>query len=105
MDPLFSEFEIFASRGQKYTPVDHKMLLNYKESESGRSFRKEFRRQEPLPHGYQVLLRILVQTLLHSFLHLLLNVRISEGRGSDLECCRRSRARLPDGRDSGADHA
>ena len=35
MDPLFSEFEIFASRGQKYTPVDHKMLLNYKESESG----------------------------------------------------------------------
>ncbi len=35
MDPLFSEFEIFASKGQKYTPVDHKMLLNYKESESG----------------------------------------------------------------------
>ena len=35
MDPLFSEFEIFASRGQKYTPVDHKMLLNYKESDSG----------------------------------------------------------------------
>ena len=35
MDPLFSEFEIFAPRGQKYTPVDHKMLLNYKESESG----------------------------------------------------------------------
>lgn len=35
MDPLFSEFGIFASRGQKYTPVDHKMLLNYKESESG----------------------------------------------------------------------
>ncbi len=35
MDPLFSEFEIFASKGQKYTPVDHKMLLKYKESESG----------------------------------------------------------------------
>ena len=35
MDPLFSEFEIFASKGQRYTPVDHKMLLNYKESESG----------------------------------------------------------------------
>jgi pyruvate dehydrogenase E1 component len=35
MDPLFSEFEIFASKGQKYTPVDHKMLLNYKESDSG----------------------------------------------------------------------
>lgn len=35
MDPLFSEFEIFASKGQKYKPVDYKMLLNYKESESG----------------------------------------------------------------------
>ncbi len=35
MDPLFSEFGIFASQGQKYTPVDHKMLLNYKESEVG----------------------------------------------------------------------
>ena len=35
MDPLFSEFEIFASNGQKYTPVDHTMLLRYKESESG----------------------------------------------------------------------
>ncbi|PDH22061.1 MAG: pyruvate dehydrogenase (acetyl-transferring), homodimeric type [Marine Group II euryarchaeote MED-G38] len=35
MDPLFSEFGIFSSQGQKYTPVDHKMLLNYKESEAG----------------------------------------------------------------------
>jgi len=35
MDPLFSEFSIFASHGQKYTPVDHAMLLKYKESESG----------------------------------------------------------------------
>jgi len=35
MDPLFSEFEIFASKGQKYTPVDHSMLLRYKESEDG----------------------------------------------------------------------
>jgi len=35
MDPLFSEFEIFASQGQHYTPVDHSMLLKYKESKSG----------------------------------------------------------------------
>jgi len=35
MDPLFSEFSIFASHGQKYTPVDHAMLLRYKESKSG----------------------------------------------------------------------
>ena len=35
MDPLFSEFGIFSLGGQKYTPVDHAMLMNYKESESG----------------------------------------------------------------------
>ena len=35
MDPLFSEFGIFSLAGQKYTPVDHAMLMNYKESESG----------------------------------------------------------------------
>jgi pyruvate dehydrogenase E1 component len=35
MDPLFSEFGIFSLGGQKYTPVDHTMLMNYKESESG----------------------------------------------------------------------
>ena len=35
MDPLFSEFGIFSIGGQKYTPVDHTMLMNYKESESG----------------------------------------------------------------------
>ena len=35
MDPLFSEFGIYSSFGQQYTPVDHKMLMNYKESTSG----------------------------------------------------------------------
>ncbi len=35
MDPLFSEFGIYSSFGQLYTPVDHKMLMNYKESTSG----------------------------------------------------------------------
>ena len=30
MDPLFSEFGIFSQQGQNYTPVDHKMLMNYK---------------------------------------------------------------------------
>jgi len=35
MDPLFSEFEIFSLKGQQYTPVDHSMLLRYKESISG----------------------------------------------------------------------
>jgi len=35
MDPLFSEFSIFSPQGQKYIPVDHSMLLRYKESESG----------------------------------------------------------------------
>ncbi len=35
MDPLFSEFGIYSSFGQQYTPVDHKMLMKYKESTSG----------------------------------------------------------------------
>ena len=35
MDPLFSEFGIYSSFGQLYTPVDHKMLMNYKELTSG----------------------------------------------------------------------
>ena len=35
MDPLFSEFGIYSQVGQKYTPVDHKMLMNYKEARTG----------------------------------------------------------------------
>tara|TARA_Y100001970_G_scaffold59553_1_gene75779 strand:- start:31891 stop:34608 length:2718 start_codon:yes stop_codon:yes gene_type:complete len=35
MDPLFSEFGIYSSFGQLYKPVDHKMLMKYKESKSG----------------------------------------------------------------------
>ena len=35
MDPLFSEFGIFSLFGQKYKPVDHMMLMNYKESQTG----------------------------------------------------------------------
>ncbi|MCU1453270.1 MAG: 2-oxo-acid dehydrogenase subunit, homodimeric type [Acidimicrobiales bacterium] len=35
MDALFKEFGIYASQGQKYEPVDHALLLSYKESKSG----------------------------------------------------------------------
>jgi pyruvate dehydrogenase E1 component len=35
MDSLFKEFGIYASQGQKYEPVDHSLLLSYKESTSG----------------------------------------------------------------------
>ena len=35
MDPLFSEFGIYSHSGQKYKPVDHKMIMKYKESVSG----------------------------------------------------------------------
>ena len=35
MDPLFTEFGIYAFAGQKYEPVDAGMLLTYKESMSG----------------------------------------------------------------------
>ena len=35
MDALFKEFGIYASKGQHYEPVDHALLLSYKESQSG----------------------------------------------------------------------
>ncbi len=35
MDSLFKEFGIYASQGQQYEPVDHALLLSYKESQSG----------------------------------------------------------------------
>ena len=38
MDPLFSEFGIYHPEGQLYVPVDHKMIINYKESSKGQLF-------------------------------------------------------------------
>ena len=35
MDSLFKEFGIYAAEGQKYEPVDHKLLLSYHESIDG----------------------------------------------------------------------
>ena len=35
MDPLFSEFGIYAPEGQLYKPVDHSVLMKYKESNTG----------------------------------------------------------------------
>ncbi|MGB0112644.1 MAG: pyruvate dehydrogenase (acetyl-transferring), homodimeric type [Ilumatobacteraceae bacterium] len=35
MDALFRELNIYASQGQKYTPVDHDLLLSYSESTKG----------------------------------------------------------------------
>ncbi|MFZ6005470.1 MAG: pyruvate dehydrogenase (acetyl-transferring), homodimeric type [Actinomycetota bacterium] len=35
MDALFKEFNIYASKGQQYEPVDHALLLSYTESQSG----------------------------------------------------------------------
>ena len=38
MDPLFSEFGIYHPEGQLYKPVDHKVLMKYKESDKGQLF-------------------------------------------------------------------
>ena len=38
MDPLFSEFGIYHPEGQMYKPVDHKVLMKYKESQKGQIF-------------------------------------------------------------------
>jgi pyruvate dehydrogenase E1 component len=35
MDPLFTEFKIYAAFGQQYEPVDASMLLSYRESQQG----------------------------------------------------------------------
>jgi pyruvate dehydrogenase E1 component len=35
MDALFKELKIYASRGQLYEPVDHNLLLSYKEAKDG----------------------------------------------------------------------
>ena len=38
MDPLFAEFGIYHPEGQLYKPVDHKVLMKYKESQKGQLF-------------------------------------------------------------------
>lgn len=38
MDPLFAEFGIYHPEGQLYTPVDHKVIMKYKESQAGQLF-------------------------------------------------------------------
>ena len=35
MEALFTEFKIYTSQGQTYTPVDSKLLLSYKEAKNG----------------------------------------------------------------------
>ncbi|MBU1493927.1 MAG: pyruvate dehydrogenase (acetyl-transferring), homodimeric type [Actinobacteria bacterium] len=35
MDALFKEIQIYASAGQKYEPVDHHLILSYKEAKEG----------------------------------------------------------------------
>ena len=38
MDPLFAEFGIYHPEGQLYKPVDHNVLMKYKESQKGQLF-------------------------------------------------------------------
>ena len=40
MDPLFSEFGIYHPEGQLYTPVDHNVIMKYKESDAGQLFQE-----------------------------------------------------------------
>ena len=47
MDPLFSEFGIYHPDGQLYKPVDHKVLMKYKESAKGQIL-EEGINEEPL---------------------------------------------------------
>ena len=54
MDPLFAQFGIYHREGQLYTPVDHKMLMKYKESEKGQLFEEEYLKQAQCPLLLQV---------------------------------------------------
>ena len=49
MDPLFSEFGIYP-RSAKHTPVDHKMLMNYKEARTGQILQEGISEVESYGH-------------------------------------------------------
>ena len=52
MDALFTELGIYSSEGQRYEPVDHDMILSYKESKDGQLLeQQEARRRDPLAHS------------------------------------------------------
>ena len=87
MDPPISEFGIFSQFGQNYTPVDHKMLMNYKESESGQIIQRallSYIYGHLDWHGHILLSPGFPHS---SVLHLLLHVWISENRRSGMGNC------------------
>ena len=105
MDPLFSEFGIFSLGGQKYTPVDHAMLMNYKESESGQIL------QEGISEaGAMATWTAAATSYAHSgdwidsVLHILLDVWFPESCRSGLGRCGCSGEGVSDGCNRGADY-
>ena len=80
MDALFKEFEIYASQGQQYEPVDHALLLSYSESQSGQIL------EEGITEAGSMASFIAAGTALRhpgradgAVLHLLLDVRLPAG--------------------------
>ena len=98
MDALFTELGIYASEGQRYEPVDHDMILTYKESTDGQLLElgiteagataSWIRRRHLLchPRGAD-----------GAVLHLLFDVRVSAGRRPHLGCIGLTGSRVPSG--------
>ena len=90
MDSLFKEFGIYASQGQMYEPVDHALLLSYKESQQGQILEEGIteagldgqlhRRRHELRHPGRAD---------GAVLHLLFDVRLAAGRRPHLAGHRR----------------
>jgi pyruvate dehydrogenase E1 component len=97
--------KIYASQGQKYEPVDHDLLLNYKESTDGQILEEGITEA-----GAMASLHRGGDELRHPrradgpVLHLLLDVRVPARRRPDLGRGRRPRPRLPHRRHGRAHH-
>ena len=106
MDSLFKEFGIYASQGQHYEPVDHDLLLSYKESQDGQILEEGIteaggvgqlhRRRHQLRHPGRAD---------GAVLHLLFDVRLPAGGRPDLAGHRRPGPRLPARRHRRSHHA
>ena len=106
MDALFKELRIYASEGQRYEPVDHHLLLSYKESQRRPDPRGGHHRsgcdglvdrRRPLSHATR-------RGAHGAVLHLLLDVRVPASGRPDLAGRRRPGPRFPAGGHGRANH-
>ena len=105
MESLFREFRIYSALGQKYTPVDHEVLMSYAEAVDGQIL------EEGITEAGAMASFLAAGTALRHapgaddpVLHLLLDVRLPAHRRPGLGLRRRARPRLPARRHRRAHH-